>query len=42
MKKLLLQSFFIKEAKEAEKNIVLSDSVTNNDGAFDGLKMINY
>ena len=42
MKKLLPQSFFIKKQKKHKKNIVLSDSVTNNDGSFDGLKMINY
>ena len=38
---LLPQSFFITEAKEARKNIALSGYVTDNNGSFDGLEMIN-
>ena len=38
---LLPQSFFITEAKEARKNIALSGYVTDSDGSFDGLEMIN-
>ena len=34
------QSFFITEAKEARKNIVLSGYVTDNDDSFGGLEII--
>ena len=36
---VLPQSFFVAEAKEARKIIVLSDYVTDNDGSFDRLEM---
>ena len=38
---LLPQSFFITEAKEAQKNIAIKDYVTDNNSSFDKLEMIN-
>ena len=35
------QTFSITEVKDVRKNIVLSSCVTDNDGSFDKLEMIN-
>ena len=35
---ILSRSYFIKEAKEAHKNIVLSGYITDNDGSLDGVE----
>ena len=40
IKKLLQQSFFITEAKDARKNIVLSGYIADSDGSSDGLEMM--